>query len=44
MDATPCNIILVTVVAIDAAYTNPYKTDVIVIGPGQTTDVLITTN
>ncbi|KAJ0453904.1 putative laccase [Helianthus annuus] len=33
-----------TVVAIDAAYTNPYQTDVIVIGPGQTTDVLLTAN
>ncbi|XP_030479719.1 laccase-7 [Cannabis sativa] len=29
-----------TVVAIDAAYTNPYDTDYIVIAPGQTTDVL----
>ncbi|KAI7726540.1 hypothetical protein M8C21_032091 [Ambrosia artemisiifolia] len=33
-----------TVVAIDAAYTNPYQTDVIVIAPGQTTDVLVTAN
>ncbi|XP_022888574.1 laccase-7-like [Olea europaea var. sylvestris] len=29
-----------TVVAVDAAYTNPYVTDVVVTGPGQTTDVL----
>ncbi|BBH06220.1 laccase 7 [Prunus dulcis] len=33
-----------TVVAIDAAYTTPYVTDVVVIAPGQTTDVLITAN
>ncbi|KAK9124367.1 hypothetical protein Sjap_013969 [Stephania japonica] len=33
-----------TVVAIDAAYTNPYETDVLVLAPGQTIDVLITTN
>ncbi|CAI9098356.1 OLC1v1034988C2 [Oldenlandia corymbosa var. corymbosa] len=31
-----------TVVAVDAAYTNPYVTDVVVIAPGQTTDVLLT--
>ncbi|XP_070037428.1 laccase-7-like [Nicotiana tomentosiformis] len=30
------------VVAVDAAYTDPYVTDVVVIGPGQTTDVLLT--
>eukprot|EP00253_Pinus_taeda_P027556 PITA_27556 len=33
-----------TVVAVDASYTKPYKTDVIVISPGQTTDVLLTAN
>ncbi|KAK9140089.1 hypothetical protein Scep_009770 [Stephania cephalantha] len=33
-----------TVVTIDAAYTNPYKIDILVLAPGQTTDVLITTN
>ncbi|KAD3066377.1 hypothetical protein R6Q59_019446 [Mikania micrantha] len=33
-----------TVVAVDAAYTNPFRTDVVVIGPGQTTDVLLTAN
>ncbi|KAL5550156.1 hypothetical protein UlMin_000332 [Ulmus minor] len=32
------------VVAIDASYTNPYLTDVVVIAPGQTTDVLLTTD
>lgn len=31
-----------TVVAVDAAYTAPYVTDVVVTGPGQTTDVLLT--
>lgn len=31
-----------TVVAADAAYTNPYVTDVVVLGPGQTVDVLLT--
>lgn len=31
-----------TVVAVDASYTKPYKTDVIAIAPGQTTDVLVT--
>ncbi|WCJ28392.1 laccase 7 [Euphorbia peplus] len=31
-----------TVVAVDASYTNPYITDVVVTGPGMTTDVLIT--
>ncbi|KAJ9545289.1 hypothetical protein OSB04_024996 [Centaurea solstitialis] len=33
-----------TVVGVDAAYMNPLQTDVIVLGPGQTTDVLITAN
>ncbi|KAK7390425.1 hypothetical protein VNO78_25730 [Psophocarpus tetragonolobus] len=33
-----------TVVAVDALYTKPYKTDVVVLAPGQTVDVLITTN
>ncbi|XP_076939763.1 laccase-7-like [Bidens hawaiensis] len=33
-----------TVVAVDAAYTNPFPTDVVVVGPGQTTDVLVTAN
>ncbi|KAJ0449633.1 putative laccase [Helianthus annuus] len=33
-----------TVVAVDAAYTNPFPTDVVVVGPGQTTDVLLTAN
>ena len=33
-----------TVVAIDATYTKPYDTDVVVIAPGQTVDVLFTTN
>lgn len=32
------------VVAVDAAYTNPYITDVVVVAPGQTTDVLLTAN
>ncbi|KAK9283738.1 hypothetical protein L1049_011988 [Liquidambar formosana] len=31
-----------TVVAMDASYTDPYVTDVVVIAPGQTTDVLLT--
>ncbi|KAJ9185297.1 hypothetical protein P3X46_004949 [Hevea brasiliensis] len=31
-----------TVVSIDASYTQPYITDVVVTGPGMTTDVLIT--
>uniref|UniRef100_A0A5B6YV29 Laccase n=1 Tax=Davidia involucrata TaxID=16924 RepID=A0A5B6YV29_DAVIN len=31
-----------TVVAVDASYTAPYLTDVVVIAPGQTTDVLLT--
>ena len=31
-----------TVVAVDATYTNPYMTNVIVIAPGQTIDVLLT--
>lgn len=33
-----------TVVGADAAYTNPFQTDVVVMGPGQTTDVLLTAN
>ncbi|CAL9196280.1 unnamed protein product [Musa hybrid cultivar] len=33
-----------TVVAADAAYTKPFATSVLMLGPGQTTDVLITTN
>ncbi|KAJ7964130.1 Laccase [Quillaja saponaria] len=33
-----------TVVEVDAAYTKPFKTDTIVIAPGQTTNVLLTTN
>lgn len=32
------------VVAIDASYTEPYVTDVVVISPGQTTDVLLVAN
>ncbi|XP_027072807.1 laccase-7 [Coffea arabica] len=31
-----------TVVAVDASYTNPYVTDVVLVAPGQTTDVLLT--
>ncbi|KAH7859478.1 hypothetical protein Vadar_001635 [Vaccinium darrowii] len=31
-----------TVVAVDASYTAPMVTDVVVVGPGQTTDVLVT--
>nr|AIS22739.1 laccase 7 [Dimocarpus longan]AIS22740.1 laccase 7 [Dimocarpus longan] len=31
-----------TVVGVDAEYTKPYVTDVVVIAPGQTTDVLLT--
>lgn len=31
-----------TVVGVDAAYTRPYTTNVIMIGPGQTTNVLLT--
>ncbi|GMJ03163.1 laccase 7 [Hibiscus trionum] len=31
-----------TVVAVDACYTKPYVTDVVVIAPGQTVDVLLT--
>ncbi|KDP24517.1 hypothetical protein JCGZ_25081 [Jatropha curcas] len=31
-----------TVVAVDAAYTTPYVTDVVVTGPGMTTDILLT--
>lgn len=30
------------VVAVDASYTDPYVTDVVVVAPGQTTDVLLT--
>lgn len=33
-----------TVVAIDATYTNPYVTEVIVLAPGQTTDILLNAN
>ncbi|KAL5974685.1 Laccase-3 [Asimina triloba] len=33
-----------TVVAVDAIYTKPFTTSVIMIAPGQTTDVLITAN
>ncbi|XP_030473247.1 laccase-7 [Syzygium oleosum] len=33
-----------TVVAVDATYTNPYVTDVVLVAPGQTTDVLLTTD
>ncbi|KAF4356948.1 hypothetical protein F8388_015924 [Cannabis sativa] len=33
-----------TVVAVDASYTNPYITDVVVSGPGQTIDILFTAN
>ncbi|KAL8140649.1 hypothetical protein V2J09_006670 [Rumex salicifolius] len=33
-----------TVVAIDASYTKPYRTDVVLVAPGQTTDVLLTAN
>ncbi|KAE8099289.1 hypothetical protein FH972_017282 [Carpinus fangiana] len=33
-----------TVVAIDASYTKPYVTDVVVVAPGQTTDVLLAAN
>ncbi|KAJ8899687.1 hypothetical protein K2173_019385 [Erythroxylum novogranatense] len=32
------------VVGIDAAYTDPYDTDVVVTGPGQTVDALLTTD
>jgi laccase len=31
-----------TVVAADAMYTKPFETDVVLLGPGQTTDVLVT--
>ncbi|XP_020085980.1 laccase-3-like [Ananas comosus] len=34
---------LMTVVAADAAYTKPFTTPVLMLGPGQTTDVLVTT-
>ncbi|XP_030450028.1 laccase-7-like isoform X2 [Syzygium oleosum] len=33
-----------TVVAVDASYTDPYVTNVAVLAPGQTVDVLLTTN
>lgn len=33
-----------TVVAVDASYTDPYATDIIVISPGQTVDALMTTS
>ncbi|GAB2282684.1 hypothetical protein Dimus_017222 [Dionaea muscipula] len=33
-----------TVVAIDASYTEPYDTDVVLVAPGQTTDILLTAN
>ncbi|KAE8712747.1 hypothetical protein F3Y22_tig00110234pilonHSYRG00154 [Hibiscus syriacus] len=33
-----------TVVAVDASYTKPFATNVIMIAPGQTTDVLLTTD
>ncbi|KAA8516345.1 hypothetical protein F0562_016638 [Nyssa sinensis] len=33
-----------TVVAVDASYTAPFLTDVVVIAPGQTTDVLLSAN
>ncbi|WOK95845.1 laccase-3 [Canna indica] len=33
-----------TVVAADAAYTKPFTTSVLMLGPGQTTDVLLTAN
>ncbi|XP_020578875.1 laccase-3-like [Phalaenopsis equestris] len=33
-----------TVVAADASYTKPFTTSVILLGPGQTTDILIQTN
>ncbi|CAN7067316.1 hypothetical protein IGI04_040889 [Brassica rapa subsp. trilocularis] len=33
-----------TVVEVDAVYTKPYKTDTVLIAPGQTTNVLLTAN
>lgn len=33
-----------TVVSVDASYTKPYKTDVVVLGPGQTVDALMIAN
>ncbi|KAL0919559.1 hypothetical protein M5K25_011659 [Dendrobium thyrsiflorum] len=33
-----------TVVSADASYTKPFTTSVLMLGPGQTTDVLVTTN
>ncbi|RZS19260.1 hypothetical protein BHM03_00051638 [Ensete ventricosum] len=35
---------MMTVVAADAAYTKPFTTPVLMLGPGQTTDVFVTTN
>ncbi|CAD5167969.1 unnamed protein product [Musa acuminata subsp. malaccensis] len=35
---------MMTVVAADAAYTKPFTTAVLMLGPGQTTDVFVTTN
>ncbi|ERN09615.1 hypothetical protein AMTRI_Chr08g202660 [Amborella trichopoda] len=32
------------VVGVDASYTNPYKTDVVVVAPGQTVDALLVAN
>lgn len=32
------------VVAVDASYTKPYRTDVIMVAPGQTVDILLTAN
>eukprot|EP00253_Pinus_taeda_P017829 PITA_17829 len=33
-----------TVVAVDALYTKPFQTNVLMLGPGQTTDILLTAN
>jgi len=33
-----------TVVAVDASYTKPLQTNSLMLGPGQTTDILVTTN
>ncbi|KAH9311401.1 hypothetical protein KI387_026436, partial [Taxus chinensis] len=33
-----------TVVGVDASYTKPYETNVLMLGPGQTTDVIVTFN
>ncbi|KAK1384847.1 Plastocyanin-like domain-containing protein [Heracleum sosnowskyi] len=35
---------MLTVVAADAVYSKPFATNVIMVGPGQTTDVLLTAN